>query len=66
MSEQPSKNGTGFAAAFAAMLSLFGILPTGNLATAQTTPPAGRTDGLNDPSAGSPKSTRPAPQQNSR
>ena len=63
MSEQPSKNGTGFAAAFAAMLSLFGILPTGNLATAQTTPPAVRTDGLNDPDN---CDARAAPQQNSR
>ena len=29
--------GTGFAAAFAAILSLFGILPTGKLAAAATT-----------------------------
>ena len=36
MSEQTR----GFAAAFNAILSLFGVLPTGKLSTALTTPPA--------------------------
>lgn len=33
----PASNGTGFAAAFTTMLSLFGALQTGALAIAQTT-----------------------------
>ena len=48
MSEQTR----GFAAAFAAILSLFGILPTGKLATTPTTPPVAITGG-SDPAPGS-------------
>jgi hypothetical protein len=47
MSEQP----TGFAAAFTAILSLFGILPTGKLSTAPTTPSVAITGG-SDPAPG--------------
>ena len=40
-----SEQAKGFAAAFSAILSLFGILPTGKLATAATTPPVAITGG---------------------